>query len=246
MTDTTIDTVETVEGSVELELARDRSLFHASDPVEVLAAAKRVAGALKAEIAAAGMVQRIGGREHVRVEGWQTLGAMLGCSTRIVWSRPVEDGWEARAEVVSADGRIIGAGEGMCTRAERNWAKRDAFALRSMAQTRATSRALRVPLAFVMTLAGHDATPAEEMTVETVEPEPAALPAWARPADVPAASRTVVEFLSAAGVPEPAKATATIGQRIFDRCDNTIPVAVHRVLEEVRDVILAARREDAS
>lgn len=239
----TIDTTEPVgDTSVELELAVDRNLFHTTDPVEVLAAAKRVAAALKDEIESAGMVQRIGGREHVRVEGWQTLGAMLGCSTRIVWSRPIEDGWEARAEVITADGRIIGAGEGMCTRAERNWARRDAYALRSMAQTRATSRALRVPLAFVITLAGHDATPAEEM--DTQMPEPTSIPAWASPtSDVPAASRALTQLLVAAGVKEPATATAKIGQGIFDRCDNTIPGIVHGVVEEIRDIVLANRSE---
>ena len=48
-------------------------------------------------------------------------------------------------------------------RSEKSWAGRDDFALRSMAQTRATSKALRMPLGFVVTLAGYLATPAEEM-----------------------------------------------------------------------------------
>ena len=47
-----------------------------------------------------------------------------------------------------------------------------------MAQTRATSKALRQPLDFVMRLAGLEATPAEEMTDTTAEakaqPEPEA------------------------------------------------------------------------
>ena len=83
--------------SVELEpVSDDRTLFRTSDPVEVLEAAKRVAQALKAELQAGGMVSKISGHEYVRAEGWATLGAMLGLTTSIVWSRPVENGWEAR------------------------------------------------------------------------------------------------------------------------------------------------------
>ena len=48
---------------------------------------------------------------------------------------------------------------------EKTWAGRDDYALRSMAQTRATSKAMRQPLGFIITLAGFDATPAEEMAV---------------------------------------------------------------------------------
>lgn len=61
-------------------------------------------------------------------------------------------------------GRIVGSAEAMCTRDERMWANRDDYALRSMAQTRATSKALASPLRFVITLAGYEGTPAEEMT----------------------------------------------------------------------------------
>jgi hypothetical protein len=231
--------------SVELaEPMNDATLFEVRDPIDRLAAAKRVAGALKAEIEAAGMVQRIGGREHVRVEGWQTLGAMAGVTTRVAWSRPLEDGWEARVEVVTADGRVIGSGEGMCTRAERNWARRDAYALRSMCQTRAASRALRGVLAFVMTLAGHDTTPAEEIPqASELETPPAPTPQWARPADSPATARMLVALLGRVEVSETAKVANAIGQRIFDRCDNQIPTIVHDVLREILDAGAAARSE---
>jgi hypothetical protein len=47
-------------------------------------------------------------------------------------------------------------------------------------------------------------------------------------------------------VPEPAKATARIGQRIFDKCGDTFPTVLHGVLEELRDVIVAAKRREDS
>ena len=232
-----MEAIETT--SVELEPVDDRTLFRASDPVEVLEAAKRVAGALKAELDAAGMVLKIGGREHVKAEGWQTLGAMVGVTTSIVWSRPVEDGWEARAEVRTLDGRLVGAGEGMCTRAERNWARRDPFAIRSMAQTRAASKALRVPLAFVMTLSGYVGTPAEE-----AEPEPAAaaeLPGWAKPAtteEIMRASRALVEIFRALGAAKPSEPTVAIGKKIRERFGGDVPLGVVRLLEDLATATL--------
>lgn len=52
-------------------------------------------------------------------------------------------------------------------RDERTWKDRDDYALRSMAQTRATSKALRGPLGFIVTLAGFEATPSEEMPADS-------------------------------------------------------------------------------
>lgn len=111
----------------------------------------------------------ISGKDHVRVEGWTLLGSMLGVFPVTEWTRPVKNaegqqiGWEARVEARTRDGAVIGAAEAECLRSESLWSGRDDYALRSMAQTRATSKALRQPLGFVMTLAGFEATPAEEM-----------------------------------------------------------------------------------
>jgi hypothetical protein len=91
---------------------------------------------------------------------------MTGLSARIVWTRPNEtgDGYLARAEVTRiADGAIVGAAESECARSESTWAKRESYALRSMAQTRATSRALRGPLGMIVTLAGYAGAAVEEM-----------------------------------------------------------------------------------
>lgn len=111
---------------------------------------------------------KIRGRDHVRVEGWTLLGSMLGVFPVTVWSREMREdgvkiGWEARVEARTKDGAIVGAAEAECLYSESTWTGREDYALRSMAQTRATSKALRQPLGFVMTLAGFDATPAEEM-----------------------------------------------------------------------------------
>ena len=155
------------------------TLFGTDDPAEVVIRATKIADALADVIRKQGLASRIGDREYVRVEGWTFLGTMLGVFPVTAWTRRIEGqdgGWEARVEAVTKDGITIGAAEAECLRTERTWAKRDDYALRSMAATRATSKALRMPLGFVMTLAGFEATPADEMTDTTVT-TPAAKPA---------------------------------------------------------------------
>lgn len=149
----------------DLEIHSDQSatLFRTDDPVQVLTRATETADALKSVLISRGMTSNIRGREHVNVEGWQTLGTMLGVTPVCSWTRPLDNGWEARVEARTLDGRVVGAAEAMCTRAEKTWKNRDDYALRSMAQTRATSKALASPLRFVITLAGYEGTPAEEM-----------------------------------------------------------------------------------
>lgn len=163
MTDEHIDSTVVEEPSTEIVPTPTGTLFRTDDPEEVIRRATQAADALKKVIEQRGMVQNIKGREHVLVSGWQTLGSMLGVVPVVTWTRPLDNGWEARVEARTLDGRTVGAAEAMCTRDETTWKKRDDFALRSMAQTRATSKALRGPLGFVVTLAGYSDTPAEEM-----------------------------------------------------------------------------------
>jgi hypothetical protein len=160
--------------------AASATLFRTDDPVEVVERASRVADALKGVLDRQGLTATIGGKRHVLVEGWTTLGAMVGVTAVPVHTAPLDGdapsgktfGYEARVEARTLDGRVIGAADAMCTRAESRWRSADDYAIRSMAQTRATSKALRGPLGFVVTLAGYVATPAEEIPVDPA-PTPA-------------------------------------------------------------------------
>lgn len=145
-----------------VEEAAPLSLLTGS-PDNRLTEAAAVANALAPLISQKKLYATISGRKHVLYEGWTTLGALMGVFPVTAWTRPVDDGWEARVEARTLDGSIVGAAEAQCLRAESNWKSRDDFALRSMAQTRAGSKALRMPLGFIMSLAGYEATPAEEM-----------------------------------------------------------------------------------
>jgi hypothetical protein len=139
------------------------TLFGSNDPSAVVVRATAVSKPLANVIKDRKLFASINGRRHVTVEGWTLLGTMLGVFPVVIWSRAIENGWEARVEARTLQGEVVGAAESQCTRLEKTWKTRDDYALRSMAQTRATSKALRLPLGFVMAIAGYDATPLEEM-----------------------------------------------------------------------------------
>lgn len=164
----TAEVIDAVAEEISAELAVvdavPPALFGTTDPVEIVAKARDVANALKDVIVQQKLISNIQGKEYVRCEGWTLLGTMLGIFPVNVWTRELPDGWEARVEARTMAGTVVGAAEAQCTKAEKMWSSREPYALRSMAQTRATSKALRMPLGFVVTLAGFEATPAEEMT----------------------------------------------------------------------------------
>lgn len=162
--------IETVEAEAVPETqalavrpSQAMGLFGSDQPLQIIHKATDVATALKAVIVKQGLVSNIQGKQYPKCEAWTLLGTMLGVFPVLCWSKPVEGGWEARVEARTKDGAIVGAAEAQCLKSERNWSNRDDFALRSMAQTRATAKCLRMPLGFVMTLAGYEPTPAEEM-----------------------------------------------------------------------------------
>lgn len=153
-----------------IEQHQSVNLFGDAAPASVIEKATEAADALAAVIEQKQLYALIQQRKHVNVEGWTLLGSMLGVFPVIEWSRPTDDGWEARATAQTRSGEVIGAAEAMCSRREKAWKNRDDYALRSMAQTRAVSKALRHPLGFIMTLAGYEATPEAEIPKEEARP----------------------------------------------------------------------------
>jgi len=148
---------------VPVQGAPPATLFRTDDPVEIIAMATRVADALSDVLKQKKLTTRIGQKDHVNVEGWTLCGTMLGVFPVVEWTRQLENGWEARVEARTRDGHVVGSAEAECRRTENRWKTADDYAIRSMAQTRAISKALRAPLGFIVVLAGYDATPEEEM-----------------------------------------------------------------------------------
>lgn len=112
--------------------------------------------------------QNIQGRPYVNVEGWQFCGGMLGIlpivrSTKDI-STADEIKFEADVELINIhSGNVVGAGNAVCSNKEKGKKHFEAFAVNSMAQTRAIGKAYRNMIGWLMKAAGFEATPAEEM-----------------------------------------------------------------------------------
>ena len=137
------------------------------DPSKQVEYATKAANALMQVVTNKPKKVLIRGEQYLEYEDWQTVGRFYGATAGTEWTKPIMrgekvHGYESRA-VVYQGGQVISAAEAMCTRDERNWADRDEFMLRSMAQTRACAKALRNVFAWVVVMAGLKPTPAEEM-----------------------------------------------------------------------------------
>jgi hypothetical protein len=147
------------------------TLFRTNDPDLALARMVEVSNTIVDVIEQQRFYATISGKKYVTCPGWKTAGGMLGLSPYTVWTRPNEsqDGYVARVEIRILDERTIAAAEAECARDEPHWKTRPKHALRSMAETRATSRALRGPLEQVFALGGYEGTAAEEMPADRDE-----------------------------------------------------------------------------
>lgn len=178
------------------------TLFGTDNPAVVLERATGVADALAGVIEKQKLYATISGKKHITVEGWTLLGSMLGVFPEIEWTRKTTDAkgadaWEARCVARTLAGAVVGAREAMCSRSENRWKNADDYAVRSMAQTRATSAALAAPLRFIVVLAGFAGTPEAEMphTASQRPPAGAGDPSGTAPEDM------VVHFGKNAGTP---------------------------------------------
>ena len=126
--------------------------------------ATRVADALKSVLESQHLIQRIGDNNYVTVSGWSTLGTMIGIRVDIISVEPFPTksryGYKAKVELVDGRGNKVGEGEAIATSAGR---QKEEHAVYSMAITRATGKAFRLSLAWIMELAGYSSTPYEEM-----------------------------------------------------------------------------------
>lgn len=149
------------------------TLFGTDNPAEVLQRASDLARPLANLIERQGLFTMIGGKKHVEVEGWTTLGSMLGVFPVLESCEPVElngiKGFVAIVEARTRDGAVVGRAQSYCMRNETKWGSAKDYAVASMAQTRATSKALRMPLGFIMSIAGYSTTPASEREVDQVQ-----------------------------------------------------------------------------
>lgn len=155
-----------VEGEArEIEPLR-LGTIQTSGPQEVVVMATHMAKTLAKIIEDQRLYANINGRRYVNVEGWTTLGAMLGIVPREDKVTLLEnEDYEAHVSLIrNSDGKVVGGASSIVSSDEKMWSQRPRYARRSMAVTRATGKAYRLGYSWIMTLAGFEPTPAEEMS----------------------------------------------------------------------------------
>jgi hypothetical protein len=149
----------------------------ANTPSALVHGAVIVASELANVIKSQNLATTIQGRQHVKVEGWTTLGVMLGCVAREIETTEHDGIYVAVVELIRMiDGACINRASAECGSDDEKdkygkpiWANRPRYARRSMAQTRATGKACRLAFSWIMSLAGYEVTPAEEMPTEDIK-----------------------------------------------------------------------------
>lgn len=157
---------------VPIVKVQENSLVLEGDPERQVEFAQKAAKALMAVVGTKEKKVIINGKRYLEFDDWQLVARFYGASVAVEWTKTLEDngkiiGYEARANVLR-NSEIIGSAEAVCTKEERNWANRDNFAIKSMAQTRAGAKALRNVFSWVVVMAGYAGTPAEDMGKEAV------------------------------------------------------------------------------
>lgn len=145
--------------------------LQAASPVALVQGARALADALADVIERQRLAVGIQGRKYVKVEGWTTLGIMLGVVPREVGTTEADGVYTATVELVRiVDQGVISRASAECGSPDELdrygkpiWSVRPRYARRSMAQTRATGKACRLAFSWIMSLAGYEPTPAEEM-----------------------------------------------------------------------------------
>ena len=158
---------ETVEGvAVELiSASAAQSLVAASTPSQTIEAHVAVANELRKIISKQKLSLNVRGKEHVLVTGWQTLGLLCSITAVVTDTQVIDGGFMATCEARrTTDGMVVGRAQAICTNDEKQgpWKTADRYALLSMAQTRATSKALKQAVGPLMQLAGYEPLGAEE------------------------------------------------------------------------------------
>jgi hypothetical protein len=139
--------------------------LQAHTPDDLVKGATEIANTLALLIRQKKLASQIQGREYVRVEGWTVLGALLGVIAREESVQEREDGsyLATVALVRMADNVVVSRASAECGMDEPRWAEGPKYARRSMALTRATGKASRLAFSWIMSMAGFEPTPLEEV-----------------------------------------------------------------------------------
>lgn len=151
-----------------------------SSPLSQMTRAKAIAKEIAGTVGH--LIVNIQGRQYPTVAWWQAVGWAFNLTSTEVEVLKVATSdnsteYMAVVAIVRIDtGETISRGSAIASSAERAPWGRSAFSIRSMAITRATGRAYRHGCAIIPHLLKIESTPAEEMPIESAQPEARALP----------------------------------------------------------------------
>lgn len=145
-----------------------RATIFSMEPEAQIEYAAKIATALTNVIEKQKLYTVIQGKKYVRVEAWELLGTFLGVLPRERHVIELPDGsYEAAVDLLRAiDGVVIGGSSAICGIDEKRWSNADKYARRSMAITRAVGKSYRTSFSWIISLAGYQVTPAEEMPIK--------------------------------------------------------------------------------
>ena len=134
----------------------------------------QVASVLQKFVKDNSLTANIQGKQYPLVEAWTFAGSQFGLipivksldclSSPNPLNNEVEIKYRSEVEVINvATGQVVGRGIAICSNKEYSKKRFDEYAIASMAQTRATGKAFRIPLGWLMKASGFEATPSEEM-----------------------------------------------------------------------------------
>lgn len=169
--------------------------------------AKKIADELMKFVRANNLSANIAGKDYLLTEAWQFVGeTQMGLTQvvteceKVVTDDPKEIKYRAVVEVFNQQGTIISRGFAFCSNKESKKTKFEEYAVASMAQTRAIGKAYRNILAWIVRMAGYEATPVEEMDKDSMEK------------DLAKAKQSVVKAFNEAGITDSTKMIEFIKQ----------------------------------
>lgn len=127
-----------------------------------------LAEVLRAHIKKQALFTMISGKAYPHVEAWQFAGSCIGLfpvleSLDKESTEPGVHRYRATVKLIDLNGIERGRGIAICSNEESRKKSFDEYAVASMAQTRATGKAFRLCIGWVLKTAGYEATSAEEM-----------------------------------------------------------------------------------
>ncbi len=129
----------------------------------------KISSEIQAHIKKNGLTENIKGKTYPVVEAWQYAGALLGVFAQLEDLERMECAdreFKYKATIILVDtnsGKTVGRGAAVCSNKENSKKYFDEYAISSMAQTRATGKAFRLAMGWILKASGYEPTAAEEM-----------------------------------------------------------------------------------